>query len=213
MKPKSIQSLINYLEKNQWGDADSCTKILIRKGDLKTLDELWTKYSDGRFGFSIQSEIWKKSGGREYPSTKDFGYQGWMESGDVNDPYGEIERAYNEFVRRVGWNNNKIYPGYYPKSYAQGNYLTLCEHLTFIIKMHREEKHRALLTDPTGVRKYGSSRYSAGQRVIFSMNVSQYNGHAATIKRAVNSAFVEVEFDDGYRTIQGDDKFKLIRGV
>jgi hypothetical protein len=211
MKPKSIQSLINYLEKNQWEDADSCTKSLIRKGDLKTIDELWTKYSDGRFGLTIQSKIWKESGGREYPSAKDFGYQAWMESGDVNDPYKDIERSYNTFVRRVGWNNNtsEIPPGYYPKSYAQGNDLTLCKHLTFIIEMHREEKRRSLLADPTGVEKYGKSKYYAGQKVIFSMKVSKYNGCIATIKRAVNSAFVEVEFDDGYRTIQSDNKFSL----
>lgn len=28
--------------------------------DLDTIDNLWTKYSDERFGFSVQSRIWKK---------------------------------------------------------------------------------------------------------------------------------------------------------
>ena len=44
--------------------------------DLRAIDELWTKYSDRRFGFSVQKRIW--------------------ESSEVN---GDIV----EFMSRVGW--------------------------------------------------------------------------------------------------------------
>jgi hypothetical protein len=30
--------------------------------DLDTIDNLWTKYSDEHFGFSVQSRIWEKVG-------------------------------------------------------------------------------------------------------------------------------------------------------
>jgi len=37
--------------------------------DLRTIDQLWVKYSDGRFGFSVQKHIYQSLGGtREYNS-------------------------------------------------------------------------------------------------------------------------------------------------
>jgi eukaryotic-like serine/threonine-protein kinase len=30
--------------------------------DLKAIDQLWVKYSDGKFGFSIQKKIWQECG-------------------------------------------------------------------------------------------------------------------------------------------------------
>ncbi|MBW4479730.1 MAG: GUN4 domain-containing protein [Tolypothrix brevis GSE-NOS-MK-07-07A] len=37
-------------------------KVLPRK-DLNTINKLWVKHSNGRFGFSVQKKIWKKLGG------------------------------------------------------------------------------------------------------------------------------------------------------
>ena len=31
--------------------------------DLRTIDQLWVKYSDGRFGFSVQKRIYQNLGG------------------------------------------------------------------------------------------------------------------------------------------------------
>ena len=31
--------------------------------DLEAIDKLWTQYSDGRFGFSVQNKIWQEAGG------------------------------------------------------------------------------------------------------------------------------------------------------
>ncbi|NES87332.1 MAG: GUN4 domain-containing protein [Moorea sp. SIO2B7] len=41
---------------------------------LSTIDGLWVKYSRGKFGFSLQSNIWKELGGLENPS-----YESWMQ--------------------------------------------------------------------------------------------------------------------------------------
>jgi tetratricopeptide (TPR) repeat protein len=46
--------------KSQWSTTFRCT-------DLKTIDNLWMYYSKGRFGFSVQQQIWRKriEGGRK----------------------------------------------------------------------------------------------------------------------------------------------------
>jgi hypothetical protein len=58
--------------------------------DLRTIDQLWTKYSDGRYGFSVQKKIWESVGS--------------------SDP---------EFYEAVGWHLNRLdwakeRAGFYP---------------------------------------------------------------------------------------------------
>jgi tetratricopeptide (TPR) repeat protein len=65
--------------KAQWGNLFPCT-------DLITLDNLWTYYSQGRFGFSVQREIWQRrcEGGRKFNHSiwNRFGASvGWMDKG------------------------------------------------------------------------------------------------------------------------------------
>jgi len=57
--------------------------------DLQTIDQLWVKYSNGRFGFSVQKRIYESLGG-----TKDYDNKIWEAFGD-----------------RVGWrvNNEWLY--------------------------------------------------------------------------------------------------------
>ncbi|WP_051470217.1 GUN4 domain-containing protein [Fischerella sp. PCC 9605] len=43
--------------------------------DLETIDRLWVKYSQGRFGFSVQSRIWE-SVGQDYAKFGDV--VGWQ---------------------------------------------------------------------------------------------------------------------------------------
>ncbi len=50
--------------------------------DLRTIDGLWVKYSDGRFGFSVQKRIWESVGGK--PGEYD-------------------EEIYRKLANRVGW--------------------------------------------------------------------------------------------------------------
>jgi uncharacterized caspase-like protein len=52
--------------------------------DLRTIDQLWVKYSNGRFGFSVQKRIYESLGG-----TKDYDNKIWEAFGD-----------------RVGWRVN-----------------------------------------------------------------------------------------------------------
>ncbi|KAM3115525.1 protein kinase domain-containing protein [Phormidesmis sp. 146-33] len=83
----SSMSEINYLELENllavgnWGEADKKTLSIMLKiagrdywlrrkdiemfpsQDLLVIDHLWIKYSDGRFGFSVQKRIWQKVGG------------------------------------------------------------------------------------------------------------------------------------------------------
>jgi hypothetical protein len=52
---------------------------------LRTIDQLWVKYSNGRFGFSVQKRIYKSLGG----TTK---YD---------------EKVWERFGDRVGWRENR----------------------------------------------------------------------------------------------------------
>jgi hypothetical protein len=69
--------------------------------DLRTIDRLWVKYSDGRFGFSVQKRIWenvvRESIGlkpSEYYYGYDFGkHVGWCVKGEWLD---ESELTYGE---------------------------------------------------------------------------------------------------------------------
>jgi len=52
---------------------------------LRELDQLWVKYSDGKFGVSRQKEIYLKTG----------------------NPLGKFqESTYNQFGDRIGWRKN-----------------------------------------------------------------------------------------------------------
>lgn len=59
--------------------------------DLRIIDQLWDKYSNGRFGFSIQRQIWESLEG----SNKDEDVEVWKKFGD-----------------KVGWRINDSWVGY-----------------------------------------------------------------------------------------------------
>lgn len=48
--------------------------------DLCTIDRLWVKYSDGRFGFSVQKRIWENVGGK--PGEYDYEIEIYKKLGD-----------------------------------------------------------------------------------------------------------------------------------
>ncbi|WP_086768033.1 GUN4 domain-containing protein [Nostoc sp. 106C] len=95
--------LRNLLAAQNWKDADDETYLVMLqvvgrdKGDwirdeellnfpctdLRTIDRLWVKYSNGRFGFSVQKEIYLSVGGQ------------------LDGKY--YEEAWNKFGDRVGW--------------------------------------------------------------------------------------------------------------
>ncbi len=53
-------------------------------GILNEIDQLWVKYSQGKFGFSIQKRIWESVGG-----SPDAGYLTWKEFGEQVEWYSE----------------------------------------------------------------------------------------------------------------------------
>jgi WD40 repeat protein len=101
--------LRNLLAAGQWKEADRETQVVMLEAagqqkedwfeleeegiknfpctDLQTIDSLWVKYSNGRFGFSIQQRIWQRSQGMEETEQATFrrfsilvGWREWLES-------------------------------------------------------------------------------------------------------------------------------------
>ncbi|OYE04593.1 GUN4 domain-containing protein [Nostoc sp. 'Peltigera membranacea cyanobiont' 232] len=108
----SINQLETYLMNGQWRDADQQTlKIIIQMQGredwelfdtewlenfpceyLHILDQLWLKYSNGKFGFTVQKQIWQECGSsRSYGSNwEQFKNRvGWLVNQEMI-VYGEI---------------------------------------------------------------------------------------------------------------------------
>jgi serine/threonine protein kinase len=49
-------------KKERWLREDDCKNFPIE--ELKIIDQLWVKYSNGNFGFSVQKQIWLECGGK-----------------------------------------------------------------------------------------------------------------------------------------------------
>ncbi len=105
--PKADFTQLNqYLKNQQWQEADSETlKVVLqimgkeKQGwltendcktfpfeELKIMDDLWTQYSKGKFGFSVQKQIWAKCGGEpgvyNYETFCKFAEEiGWLKDG------------------------------------------------------------------------------------------------------------------------------------
>ncbi|KYC42089.1 hypothetical protein WA1_18995 [Scytonema hofmannii PCC 7110] len=70
-------------EKDGWLDVESIQNF--PQKDLHAIDRLWMDFSDGRFGFSVQRDIWQSVGGN-------------LEAGD---------KIYKAFSEKVGWRVQK----------------------------------------------------------------------------------------------------------
>jgi hypothetical protein len=89
--------LRDLLKASEWQEADKETLVVMVKAaskgkedwldtnsienfpctDLRTIDQLWVKYSNGRFGFSVQKRIWE-SVGKDYEKFGDrVGWRQW----------------------------------------------------------------------------------------------------------------------------------------
>ncbi|MBR8828526.1 MAG: GUN4 domain-containing protein [Gomphosphaeria aponina SAG 52.96 = DSM 107014] len=97
--------LNNLLAAGEWKEADEITYNLMKKAtnrekegwidyqsyknfpreDLKIMDDLWGKYSNGKFGFSVQKKIWIEVGGT---------------------PGEYSEDVFERFGDRIGWRNS-----------------------------------------------------------------------------------------------------------
>lgn len=103
--------LRDLLKTGNWKDADYETYLVMLKvvgcekgddydkdllnfpcTDLRTIDRLWVKYSNGRFGFSVQKKIYLEVGGK------------------ADGKF--YEEAWKKFGHRVGWMKNDSWIGY-----------------------------------------------------------------------------------------------------
>lgn len=107
--------LKSLLAAKQWKEADEETATLMLKimnreeqgylseedcrnfppQELKIIDQLWVKYSQGHFGFSVQKQIWIDCGGTpgkwDYEVYKRFGDRvGWMRAKGEWKTYSEL---------------------------------------------------------------------------------------------------------------------------
>ena len=82
--PAKYHKLRDLLKAREWKEADEETALLMLQvvgreedgwfrsedlknfpcSDLRAIDKLWVKYSNGRFGFSVQKPIWLEEGGQ-----------------------------------------------------------------------------------------------------------------------------------------------------
>ena len=122
--------LKNYLAAEKWKEADEETRrvmLAVAKRekedwlnnesidnfpceDLRTIDQLWVKYSDSKFGFSVQKRIYQSFGGtQEYNSDFWLNFQvkvGWRKKGD---------RLHNDMdYKNITFNINKAPEGHLP---------------------------------------------------------------------------------------------------
>ncbi|MEH1910411.1 serine/threonine-protein kinase [Nostoc sp.] len=99
----NYQNLENLLKAGQWKAADQeTTRVMLKvakreqrgclsyesienfpRTDLRTIDQLWVKYSNGHFGFSVQKRIWLECGGKvDYETQCRLGDRlGWRKGG------------------------------------------------------------------------------------------------------------------------------------
>lgn len=69
-------------ESEGWLDIDSINNFPCE--DLRTIDQLWIKYSNGHFGLSVQKNIWLECGGEiDYDTECQVGDRiGWIVNGE-----------------------------------------------------------------------------------------------------------------------------------
>lgn len=94
---KTADLMLQAMGKSSWSDVDKNDLLIFPRTDLRTMDQLWLKYSDGKFGFSVQKQIWLDCGGK------------------VGDNNYDV---YCKFVEKVGWRNKRN------SNYSPINYFT-----------------------------------------------------------------------------------------
>ena len=77
--------MLQVMNKNNWMDIHPKDLLNFPITDLHTMDQLWLSYSNGKFGFSVQKQIWIECRGT----------------------YGKYSgEAASRFGARVGWIKN-----------------------------------------------------------------------------------------------------------
>ncbi|ASC73465.1 GUN4 domain containing transcriptional regulator [Halomicronema hongdechloris C2206] len=90
---ETADRMLDAMGKSSWGNVPSKDLLNFPCADLKTIDRLWVKYSQGQFGFSVQKDIYVECGAKldgEYP-------------GDA---------IWGTFCDRIGWRRGGQYISY-----------------------------------------------------------------------------------------------------
>jgi GUN4-like len=74
--------------------------------DLYTIDQLWVKLSGGKFGFSIQADIWDRLKGNSLAKNRKA-----LESRYHNQEVEQSRQAWRNFGEAVGWRINNKWKG------------------------------------------------------------------------------------------------------
>ncbi|MFM6753434.1 MAG: GUN4 domain-containing protein, partial [Dolichospermum sp.] len=72
---RRVMLCVGEREREGWLNVESIDNFPC--ADLRTIDKLWVKYSDGRFGFSVQKRIYQGLGG-----TREYNQEIWLKFGD-----------------------------------------------------------------------------------------------------------------------------------
>jgi nucleoside phosphorylase len=113
--PESLIQLENMLVSQRWKESDFLSEMIIlstNNGDkltvplirnlpvglIKSIDDLWLSHSQGRFGLSIQRDIWKNLFNQ--PKSSWFGRLKKQE--EMSD-----SKAWEELTRSLGWKDDK----------------------------------------------------------------------------------------------------------
>ena len=105
-KTAEIMLKLGDREQEKWIDKDSMDKIDCQY--INTIDQLWLKYSEHKFGFSVQKRIWNNIT-NTYNHNEEFGKlvgwfsQGrWLRSYDLNYELEEAPEGHFPSVSRAG---------------------------------------------------------------------------------------------------------------
>ncbi|MBH8554509.1 GUN4 domain-containing protein [Nostocaceae cyanobacterium CENA357] len=132
------ETLTIMLEANEWGrfsksmnecyiDSSYVNKIPLEI--IQNIDAMWLKYSDEKFGFSIQKQIWK-SVGRKYDkfglqvrwckrSLLDFGQPKWLLYENLNFDY--VDAVTGHLPARWNYKPDTILHAYMMRNYLDSN--------------------------------------------------------------------------------------------
>ncbi|MFM6268341.1 MAG: GUN4 domain-containing protein, partial [Dolichospermum sp.] len=72
---RRVMLCVGEREREGWLNVESIDNFPC--ADLRTIDKLWVKYSDGRFGFSVQKRIYQGLGG-----TREYNQEIWLKFND-----------------------------------------------------------------------------------------------------------------------------------
>ena len=96
--------------KGRWLDSESIARIPCE--DLRIIDQLWVKYSNGHFGFSVQKRIWESVNGNVNKFGNDVGWRknnSWIKYAQftfsLNAPQGHLPEYLEVlgFIWKSGW--------------------------------------------------------------------------------------------------------------